>query len=181
MSTFSKLCKKTYTMACRRVFSSAPLPLVAFENKTYKLKLKNYNYIYNNYTRNLLGRSLAGVFAIACCLVAQWGLLLGHLDVRWGDHCTESCSGIIRGPLSLVSTIEELLGRKSSGPGLENREYCCRDSSRWPRGTIYPQTLALTSPTSGGGSVGIVRSRTQSKEGGGERDYKKMLIFALLK
>jgi hypothetical protein len=26
-------------------------------------------------------------------------------------------------PLSLVSTIEELLGRKSSGSGLENREY----------------------------------------------------------
>jgi hypothetical protein len=28
-----------------------------------------------------------------------------------------------RGPLSLVSTIEELLGRNSSGFGLENREY----------------------------------------------------------
>jgi hypothetical protein len=31
--------------------------------------------------------------------------------------------GLERGPLSLVSTIEELLGRKSSGSGLENREY----------------------------------------------------------
>jgi hypothetical protein len=30
---------------------------------------------------------------------------------------------ISRGPLSLVSTIEELLGRKSSGSGLESREY----------------------------------------------------------
>jgi hypothetical protein len=28
-----------------------------------------------------------------------------------------------RGPLSLVSTIEELLKRKGSGTGLENREY----------------------------------------------------------
>jgi hypothetical protein len=28
-----------------------------------------------------------------------------------------------RGPLSLVSTIEELLGRNSSGCALENREY----------------------------------------------------------
>jgi hypothetical protein len=28
-----------------------------------------------------------------------------------------------RGPLSLVSTTEELLGRKSSGSGLENRDY----------------------------------------------------------
>jgi hypothetical protein len=35
-----------------------------------------------------------------------------------------------RGPLSLVSTIQELLGRKSSGSGLENREYGRRDSSR---------------------------------------------------
>jgi hypothetical protein len=31
--------------------------------------------------------------------------------------------GLDRGPLSLVSTIEELLGRKRSGPGLENRDY----------------------------------------------------------
>jgi hypothetical protein len=29
--------------------------------------------------------------------------------------------------MSLVSIIEELLGRKSSGPGLENREYGRRD------------------------------------------------------
>jgi hypothetical protein len=33
-----------------------------------------------------------------------------------------------RGPLSLVSTIEELLGRKSSGSGLESPEYGPRDS-----------------------------------------------------
>jgi hypothetical protein len=32
-----------------------------------------------------------------------------------------------RGPLSLVSTIEELLGRKSSYSGLENLDYCRRD------------------------------------------------------
>jgi hypothetical protein len=31
--------------------------------------------------------------------------------------------GLERGPLSLVSKIEELLGRKSSGSGLENRDY----------------------------------------------------------
>jgi hypothetical protein len=35
-----------------------------------------------------------------------------------------------RSPLSLVSTTEELLGRKSSGSDLENREYCRRDPSR---------------------------------------------------
>jgi hypothetical protein len=31
--------------------------------------------------------------------------------------------GLERGPLSLVSTIEELLGRNSNGSGVENREY----------------------------------------------------------
>jgi hypothetical protein len=35
-----------------------------------------------------------------------------------------------RDPLSLMSTTEELLGRKSSGSGLENREYDRRDPSR---------------------------------------------------
>jgi hypothetical protein len=69
-----------------------------------------------------------------------------------------------RGPLSLVSTIEALLERKSSGSCLENREYGRRDPSRWQRGTLYPQKLAITSPTSGGRSVGIVRSRTQTME-----------------
>jgi hypothetical protein len=43
--------------------------------------------------------------------------------------------GLKRGPLSLVSTIQELLGRKSSGSGLENREYGRRDPPRWPRDT----------------------------------------------
>jgi hypothetical protein len=58
--------------------------------------------------------------------------------------------GSVCGPLSLVSTIEELLGRKSSGSGLESREHGRKDSSRWPRGTLYPQKLAVTSLTSGG-------------------------------
>jgi hypothetical protein len=47
---------------------------------------------------------------------------------------------------------------------LENREYGRREPSRWPRGTLYPQKLAITSPRSGGRSVGIVRSRTQTME-----------------
>jgi hypothetical protein len=36
--------------------------------------------------------------------------------------------GLERGPLSLMNTIEELLGRKSSGSDLESREYGRRDS-----------------------------------------------------
>jgi hypothetical protein len=43
----------------------------------------------------------------------------------------------IRGPLSLVSSIEELFERKISGSGLEIREYGRWDLSRLPRGTIY--------------------------------------------
>jgi hypothetical protein len=39
------------------------------------------------------------------------------------------------GPLSLVSRIETLLERKSSGSGLERREYGRRDSSRLARDT----------------------------------------------
>jgi hypothetical protein len=72
--------------------------------------------------------------------------------------------GLEWGPLSLVSIIKELLERKSSGSGLEIREYGRRDRSHLPRGTLSPQKLALTSPTCGGLSVGIVRSRTQATE-----------------
>jgi hypothetical protein len=53
---------------------------------------------------------------------------------------------------------------KSSGSCLENREYVRRDPSRWPRWTLYPQKLAITSPTIGGRSVGIVFSWSQTME-----------------
>jgi hypothetical protein len=72
--------------------------------------------------------------------------------------------GLERGPLSLVSTIEEILGRKNSNSSLWNREYGRMDPSRCPRCTQYPQTFALTSPTRGSRSVGIVHSRTQATE-----------------
>jgi hypothetical protein len=72
--------------------------------------------------------------------------------------------GLERGPLSLMSTIEEVLGRNSSGSGLENQEYGRGDPLRWPRDTLYPQKLALTSPTCGGRSIGIVRLRTKTTE-----------------
>jgi hypothetical protein len=72
--------------------------------------------------------------------------------------------GLERGSLSLVSITEKLLERKSSVSGLESREYGRRYPSRCPRCTLYPQKLALTSPTSGCRSVGIVRSRTQATE-----------------
>jgi hypothetical protein len=73
-------------------------------------------------------------------------------------------SGLERGPLSLVSTTEELRGRNSSGSGLEIWEYGRRDPSDWPCDALYPQKFALTSLASGGRSVGIVRSKTKATE-----------------
>jgi hypothetical protein len=40
--------------------------------------------------------------------------------------------------------------KRNSGSGLEIREYGRRDPSRWPRGTLCPQKLELTLPTSSG-------------------------------
>jgi hypothetical protein len=59
---------------------------------------------------------------------------------------------------------EELLGRNSSGTGLENREYGRGDPLHWPRDTFYPQKLPLTSPSSGGRSIGIVFLRIKATE-----------------
>jgi hypothetical protein len=70
--------------------------------------------------------------------------------------------GLERGPLTVVSTIEALLGRKTSGFGQESLEYGSRDPSCSQLGTLYPQKLALTSHTSAGRSVGKIRPRTQA-------------------
>jgi hypothetical protein len=70
--------------------------------------------------------------------------------------------GLERGPLSLA--IEDLFDGRNSGSGLENREYGRREPSRWPRNTLYAQNWALTSPTSGGLSVGMVLSPTKATE-----------------
>jgi hypothetical protein len=45
--------------------------------------------------------------------------------------------GLERDPLSHVSTVEELLGRRSSGSFLEIREYGRWDPSRLLRGTLH--------------------------------------------
>jgi hypothetical protein len=72
--------------------------------------------------------------------------------------------GLEQGPLSLVGTTEELLDRNSIGSGLVSRESGREDSLHFPRHTLYPQKLAVTSQTSGGRLVGIVRSRTKATE-----------------
>jgi hypothetical protein len=52
-----------------------------------------------------------------------------HYQIFW------EVVGMERGPLSLVSTTEELLGRKSSGSGLENRYAAVGYLPRWLRDT----------------------------------------------
>jgi hypothetical protein len=49
--------------------------------------------------------------------------------------------GLERGPLSLVRIIEELLQCTSNGSGQGNRINGRRDPLRWPRDTLYPQTV----------------------------------------
>jgi hypothetical protein len=53
--------------------------------------------------------------------------------------------GLERGPLSLVSTIKELLGRRSSGSGVENQDYGRRDPPRWPPDTLLSAKVGTNS------------------------------------
>jgi hypothetical protein len=63
-----------------------------------------------------------------------------------------------------VRTTEELLEGKVAAPVLKIDVNDHGNPLRWPRDTLYPQKLALTSPTSGGRSVSIVRLRTKATE-----------------
>jgi hypothetical protein len=65
--------------------------------------------------------------------------------------------GLERGPLSLVNNLRSYLEEIVAAPGLENQSYDWRESLRWPRDTLYPLKLALTSLTGRDRSIGIVR------------------------
>jgi hypothetical protein len=69
--------------------------------------------------------------------------------------------GLERGPLSLVSTIEELLEKKVAA-AVQKFENTAEGIRPTDHVNLYPQKLSLTLPTSGGRSVGIVRSRIQA-------------------
>jgi hypothetical protein len=69
-----------------------------------------------------------------------------------------------RGPLSLGSTIEELFGRNYSCSGLETENTTVRIRCADQATPLYPQMLALISPTSGGLLVGIIRSQTKATQ-----------------
>jgi hypothetical protein len=70
-------------------------------------------------------------------------------------------SGSVTGSTQPREDNWEATWKESTGSGLQKPKINGRgDSLRWPRDTLYPLKLALTSPTSGGRSVGIVRRRT---------------------
>jgi hypothetical protein len=71
--------------------------------------------------------------------------------------------GLEQGPLSLVSTTEEVLERKSSGSGLENRYYGRRDPPRRLRDTPLSAKVGINFADKRR-SLGIVPSRTQATE-----------------
>jgi hypothetical protein len=89
--------------------------------------------------------------------IQRSGFSSRRYQIFWAVVGLERCPRV-------VSTFEELLGRKSSCSGQENREYGRRDLRADHATPLFPQTLALTSPTSGGRSVGIVRSQTQATQ-----------------
>jgi hypothetical protein len=82
----------------------------------------------------------------------------------WSYQIFWEVVGLEWGPFILMSTNEELLGRKYIHSSLEVREYGSRDPLCSPLDTLYPQKLALTSQTSSGCSACIVLSQTKALE-----------------
>jgi hypothetical protein len=139
---------------------------LAFADRSLEARSRiNENNIPNANEKNLGCIYTYTTVAVPEARFKSWESLQILWDTSWFDRRSYQIFwdvvGLERGPLSFVSTIEELLGRKSSVSSLGSREYGCRDPPRWPRCTISNK-LALTSPTSGGRSIGIVSSRTQA-------------------
>jgi hypothetical protein len=90
--------------------------------------------------------------------IQRSGIDSRHYHISW------EVVGLEGGPPSLVSATEELLERKSSGPGLETWEYGLEILHADHVALFIRKKLALASLTSGGRSVDIVRLRTEVME-----------------
>jgi hypothetical protein len=78
--------------------------------------------------------------------------------------------GLQRGPFSLVSTIEELLGGKITGSGLESREYDRKGSTTLTTWHFITAKVG-TNSADGSRSPGIVHSLAQATE------FRRVLSF----
>jgi restriction endonuclease S subunit len=72
--------------------------------------------------------------------------------------------GLERGPLNLVSTTGELLDRKVAAPVYKTENTAVGIHHADLVAPSIRKKLTITSPTSSGRSVGVVRSRTQATE-----------------
>jgi hypothetical protein len=72
--------------------------------------------------------------------------------------------GLQQGPFSLVNTTEELLDRKVAAPVQKTKIIAVGIRHADHVAPSIRKMLAITSPTSGGRSVGIVRSRNETME-----------------
>jgi hypothetical protein len=102
------------------------------------------------------------------------------LDYRSRGHYKKKVVDLERGPLSLVSTTEELLDRKVAAPvyKTENTAVGIRHADH-----VAPsirKKLAITSLASGGRSVGTVRSRTQTMEFSFFSFYTRRFLYNIL-
>jgi hypothetical protein len=120
--------------ACSRVFASQ-LRHESFISKSNK-SFRNTNSIWRH-----IGPPLWSSGQSSLPQIQRSGFHSLRYQIFW------QVVGLERDALSLVSTLEELLWRNSSGAGLESRRYGHGDPSRSPRDTLYHQKLALVSTT----------------------------------
>jgi hypothetical protein len=85
-------------------------------------------------------------------------------SIPYPTRCSENY-GVLNGVHSASwEQLRSYLNEKVAAPVYKTEINGGGNSLRWPRNTLYPQKLALTSRTSGGLSFGIVRLRIKATE-----------------
>jgi hypothetical protein len=86
------------------------------------------------------------------------------VEIRKPVHCFRTCYWLARTMLMPFINLLIDLSIYNAFRSRKTEITAVGNLSRWPRGTLYPQKLAVTSLTGSDLSVGIVRSRTQPME-----------------